>query len=250
MLAEIGRPLVVVFEFQISDEVCVQRLLARAAELEGRADDAPGGDRQAARALPRARPSRWCEHYRVHGQRSSGSTPSSREDEVFAELAGRARAGGCRVIIRKSAAEIDQMARAGRVVAETLALIGEHARAGRHDGRARRARRGVHPLAGRRRRRFKGYRGYPASICASPNEMVVHGIPGPYALADGDILSVDVGVTLGGFVGDSAFTFAVGEISPDAAAAARRLPGRARRRRSSSAARATGSPTSPTRSRP
>ena len=63
---------------------------------------------------------------------------------------------------------------------------------------------------------FKGYRGYPASICASPNDMVVHGIPGPYALTDGDILSVDVGVTLGGFVADSAFTYPVGEISPEA----------------------------------
>src|SRR5207237_1132483 len=49
---------------------------------------------------------------------------------------------------------------------------------------------------------FKGYRGYPASICASPNEMVVHGIPSLYTLRDGDILSVDVGVTLDGFVAD------------------------------------------------
>jgi methionyl aminopeptidase len=63
---------------------------------------------------------------------------------------------------------------------------------------------------------FLGYRGYPASICTSPNAMVVHGIPGPYALDEGDILSVDVGVTLGGFVGDSAYTFPVGEISDDA----------------------------------
>jgi methionyl aminopeptidase len=63
---------------------------------------------------------------------------------------------------------------------------------------------------------FKGYRGYPASICTSPNAMVVHGIPGPYVLRDGDVLSVDVGVTLDGFVADSAFTFPVGEISPDA----------------------------------
>src|SRR5207253_9041396 len=60
------------------------------------------------------------------------------------------------------------------------------------------------------------YRGYPASICASPNDMVVHGIPGPYALDEGDILSVDVGVTLDGFVGDSAYTFPVGEISAEA----------------------------------
>jgi len=63
---------------------------------------------------------------------------------------------------------------------------------------------------------FKGYRGYPASICTSPNEMVVHGIPGLYALSEGDILSVDVGVTLDGFVADSAYTFPIGEVSPEA----------------------------------
>jgi methionyl aminopeptidase len=119
------------------------------------------------------------------------------------------------VIIRKSASELEQMARAGRVVEETLALIGEHARVGvttaELDELAEtfiRSNGGVPS--------FKGYRGYPASICASPNAMIVHGIPGPYALAGGDILSVDVGVTLGGFVGDSAYTFAIGEISADA----------------------------------
>jgi methionyl aminopeptidase len=120
------------------------------------------------------------------------------------------------VIIRKSAAEIDQMEAAGRVVEQTLELVGEHIRPGvttqELDDLAEefiRSHGGV-PT-------FKGYRGYPASICVSPNAMVVHGIPGPYALKDGDILSVDVGVTLGGFVGDSAFTFPVGDVSDDAA---------------------------------
>jgi methionyl aminopeptidase len=119
------------------------------------------------------------------------------------------------VIVRKSAPEIAQMARAGRIVAETLALVGDHVRPGvttaELDSLAEEFIRsqGGFPT-------FKGYRGYPASICASPNDMVVHGIPGPHALSDGDILSVDVGVTLGGFVADSAFTFAVGEISPEA----------------------------------
>ena len=119
------------------------------------------------------------------------------------------------MIIRKSPVEIEQMEHAGRVVVETLELIGEHVRPGvtteELDELAEefiRAQGGV-PT-------FKGYRGYPASICTSPNSMVVHGIPGPYALKDGDILSVDVGVTLGGFVGDSAYTFAVGEISDEA----------------------------------
>jgi len=59
---------------------------------------------------------------------------------------------------------------------------------------------------------FKGYRGFPGSICASPNAMIVHGIPGPYRLKGGDIISVDIGVTLDGWVADAARTFAVGEI--------------------------------------
>jgi methionyl aminopeptidase len=119
------------------------------------------------------------------------------------------------VIIRKSAAEIEKMARAGRVVADTLALMGEHAKPGvttaELDALAEEYIRsqGGAPT-------FKGYRGYPASICASPNEMIVHGIPGLFRLSDGDVLSVDVGVTLDGFVADSAFTFAIGDVSDDA----------------------------------
>jgi methionyl aminopeptidase len=119
------------------------------------------------------------------------------------------------VIVRKSPAEVERMARAGEVVADTLALVGEHARPGvttqdldELADEFIRSRGGV-PT-------FKGYRGYPASICVSPNEMVVHGIPGPYALREGDILSVDVGVTLDGFVADSAFTFPVGDVSEEA----------------------------------
>src|SRR5437868_13393483 len=119
------------------------------------------------------------------------------------------------MIIRKSTDEVERMARAGEVVADALALIGEHARPGvttaELDELAEefiRSRGGV-PT-------FKGYRGYPASICTSPNSMVVHGIPGAYALGEGDVLSVDVGVTLGGFVADSAYTFPIGEIPADA----------------------------------
>ena len=63
---------------------------------------------------------------------------------------------------------------------------------------------------------FKGYRGFPGSICASPNTMVVHGIPGPYTLAEGDLLSIDVGVTLDGYVADSAITFTIGRRSEQA----------------------------------
>ena len=107
------------------------------------------------------------------------------------------------------------MARAGAVVADVLALIGERTHPGvtteELDALADEFIRaqGGEPT-------FKGYRGYPASICASPNDMVVHGIPGPYGLQDGDILSVDVGVTLEGFVADSAYTFQVGQISAEA----------------------------------
>jgi methionyl aminopeptidase len=119
------------------------------------------------------------------------------------------------LIIRKSAGEIETMARAGRVVADTLALVAEHAQPGvttaELDSIADefiRAEGGI-PT-------FKGYRGYPAATCLSPNDMVVHGIPGPTRLEDGDILSVDVGVTLDGFVADSAWTYAIGTITPEA----------------------------------
>jgi methionyl aminopeptidase len=62
----------------------------------------------------------------------------------------------------------------------------------------------------------KGYRGYPATLCISPNAMIVHGIPTDYRAEEGDIVSVDIGVTLDGLVADSASTFGVGEISADA----------------------------------
>ena len=62
---------------------------------------------------------------------------------------------------------------------------------------------------------FKGYQGFPASICASPNAMIVHGIPGSYRLKAGDIISLDVGVRYEGFVTDSATTMAVGDVPED-----------------------------------
>ncbi len=119
------------------------------------------------------------------------------------------------MIIRKSPQEIERMARAGVVVAATLRLLEERIRPGvttaQLDALAERFIRsqGGAPT-------FKGYRGYPAAICTSPNDMVVHGIPGAYRLEQGDILSVDVGVTLGGFVADSAWTFPVGAVSAEA----------------------------------
>jgi methionyl aminopeptidase len=122
------------------------------------------------------------------------------------------------MIVRKSAKEVERMARAGEIVAETLSLLGSHIRPGTTTGELDeiadefiRSRGGI-PT-------FKGYRGpypYPASICTSPNEVVVHGIPDGYALVEGDVLSVDVGVTLDDYVADSAYTFAVGDIDAEA----------------------------------
>jgi methionyl aminopeptidase len=120
------------------------------------------------------------------------------------------------VIVCKTGAEVDAMARAGAVVAETLDLLEATAAPGvtllELDRTAEEfiTSRGGRPT-------FKGYRGFPGSICASPNAMVVHGIPGDYALAEGDLLSVDVGVTLDGWVGDSAITFTIGRPSQKAA---------------------------------
>ena len=119
------------------------------------------------------------------------------------------------MIIRKSEQEAEAMARAGRVVGDTLALLGESMRPGittqELDELAEEYIRsqGGEPT-------FKGYHGFPASICTSPNSMVVHGIPGDYGVEEGDLVSVDVGVTLNGFVADSAYTFAVGEIDDGA----------------------------------
>lgn len=63
---------------------------------------------------------------------------------------------------------------------------------------------------------FKGYHGFPSTICASPNEVVIHGIPNGKKLQEGDIISVDIGAEFEGFFGDSAWTYAVGEVAPDA----------------------------------
>ena len=118
------------------------------------------------------------------------------------------------MIIRKSPQEIEKMAQAGALVAETIALVGEQLEPGiamleldRIAEEHIRARGGV-PTS-------KGYRGYPAALCISPNTMVVHGIPTEYRAREGDIVSIDLGVTLDGFVADSAYTFPIGEIDPE-----------------------------------
>ncbi|HWG85183.1 MAG TPA: type I methionyl aminopeptidase [Deinococcales bacterium] len=121
------------------------------------------------------------------------------------------------MIIKKSPEEIDKIAAAGQILARCHALLRSKARPGVTtadlDEAAERFIRsqGATPA-------FKGYRGFPGSICASPNSMVVHGIPGPYTLERGDILSVDIGVVLDGWVADAAVTLAIGQI-PQAARA-------------------------------
>ena len=117
------------------------------------------------------------------------------------------------MIIKKSPEEIERMAAAGAILVKTMNLLASKIRPGVStkdlDQAAEKFIRsqGAEPA-------FKGYRGFPGSICASPNSMIVHGIPGPYKLGRGDILSVDIGVILDGWVADAARTLPVGPISP------------------------------------
>jgi methionyl aminopeptidase len=120
------------------------------------------------------------------------------------------------MIIRKSVQEIEGMARAGELVAETIAVLGEHIQPGITTGALDRIAEefirdhGGVPTS-------KGYRGFPAATCISPNAMVVHGIPGEHRVEEGDLISVDVGITLDGLVADSAYTYAVGEVDGESA---------------------------------
>jgi methionyl aminopeptidase len=115
------------------------------------------------------------------------------------------------VIVRKSHAELEAMREGGRITAACLQMLAEIVRPGvtteELDSLAEEfiLSRGGMP-------EFKGYQGFPASICTSPNAMIVHGIPGSYRLKEGDIISLDVGVRYEGFVTDSATTVAVGEV--------------------------------------
>src|SRR4028118_512839 len=117
------------------------------------------------------------------------------------------------MIIKKSPEQLEKMAAAGRIHSRCIKMLAAKARPGvttaELDQAAERfiVSQGATPA-------FKGYRGFPGSICASPNSMVVHGIPGPYELQRGDIISIDLGVTLDGWVADGARTFAVGSVSP------------------------------------
>ena len=118
------------------------------------------------------------------------------------------------MIILKSKREIEKMRRAGRLVAETHAFLKKHIRPGittkELDTLAEEfiVKNGAIPA-------FKGYHGFPGSICASVNEEVVHGIPGLKKLNDGDIISIDIGTIIDGYYGDGAKTYAVGNVSDE-----------------------------------
>ena len=118
--------------------------------------------------------------------------------------------------MRRNAGELAKMRKAGAVVAEMHAATRAAAVPGTTtleiDAAAREvlARRGATS-------NFLGYHGFPAVICTSPNQMIVHGIPGGYVLEEGDILSIDCGAIVEGYHGDAAFTMGVGEVSPEAA---------------------------------
>lgn len=118
------------------------------------------------------------------------------------------------MVIRKSRAEIEKMRRAGLIVAETLRRLRGMVEPGittrELDAVAESTIRaaGASPT-------FKGYRGFPASICASVNDEVVHGIPSDRQLRTGDILKIDCGATLDGYVGDAAISVPVGQVPPE-----------------------------------
>ena len=120
-----------------------------------------------------------------------------------------------RMIIRKTPEQVEKMAAAGDVLVRCLKMLAGKARAGVTTGELDAAAekfirsQGAEPA-------FKGYRGFPRSICASPNSMVVHGIPGPYELKRGDVLSIDAGVVKDGWVADAAITVPIGSIHPEA----------------------------------
>ena len=120
-----------------------------------------------------------------------------------------------RMIIRKTPEQIEKMAASGRILTRCLRMLASKARPGvttaQLDEAAEKFIRSQGAVPA-----FKGYRGFPGSICASPNSMVVHGIPGPYELKRGDILSIDVGVVYDGWVADAALTVPVGQAGQDA----------------------------------
>jgi len=114
----------------------------------------------------------------------------------------------------KNANQLDRMRKAGRIVAETLTLIREQAKPGittlELDRTAEEYIRAQGAVPA-----FKGYNGFPATLCTSVNEQVVHGIPGLRSLESGDIISIDCGALIDGYFGDAAVTLPIGEVGED-----------------------------------
>lgn len=119
------------------------------------------------------------------------------------------------MIVLKSDGEIEVMAEAGKIAGSCLEMLGSIVRPGVSTRELDIAAEAFIRQAGAIPT-FKGYEGFPASICTSVNEVVVHGIPGDAVLVEGDIIAIDVGATYKGFVGDTAATFPVGQVSPEA----------------------------------
>jgi methionyl aminopeptidase len=117
--------------------------------------------------------------------------------------------------MRRTPEEIAKMRRAGRVVAEMHEATRNAAKPGVTTAELDVVAREVLDRRGARSN-FLHYRGYPAVICTSPNDVIVHGIPGDYVLEEGDILSIDCGAIVEGYHGDAAFTMAIGEVSNQA----------------------------------
>ena len=117
--------------------------------------------------------------------------------------------------MRRTPAELDKMRRAGRVVAEILEQTRAAIKPGITTLELDQVSREVIERRGARSN-FLNYHGFPATICTSPNEMIVHGIPGPYVLEEGDIISIDCGAIIEGYHGDAAYTAPVGSVSAEA----------------------------------
>ncbi|WP_020676876.1 type I methionyl aminopeptidase [Geopsychrobacter electrodiphilus] len=116
------------------------------------------------------------------------------------------------MIVVKTSAELERMRNSGRMVAEVLELLGERIAPGVTTLELDRIAE-EQCLKRRAIPAFKGYGGFPFTICASPNDQVVHGFPNSIPLVTGDIISIDFGLIYEGFYGDSAYTFAVGKIN-------------------------------------
>ena len=119
------------------------------------------------------------------------------------------------MVYLRNQTEIEAIRAAAQLVGRTLGMLGDQVRPGMTTAALDRLAEGfIRDHGGRPA--FKGYRGFPASICPSVNDEVVHAIPGRYQLKEGDIIGIDVGVELNGYYGDAACTFPVGEIAPQA----------------------------------